>query len=121
MRVIENDILPFGGFKAMTLLCWILVRMGTVLKASDITHEEIHWEQEKELLIVGFYLLYFLMFCYEAVRCLIDDNRGRSEKSYRNGLFRRAYRNIAFEREAYGHEDDMLYRWNRKHFAWMKA
>ena len=120
MRVVENNILPLFGFKAMTVLKWILVHKGVELSEVDVNHEAIHWEQEKELLIVGFYLLYVLMFLYETVRCLFDKKRGYKEKSYRNGLFKRAYRSIAFEREAYQNEADTLYVYQRKHFAWIK-
>lgn len=62
MRVVENNILPLFGFKAMTIFKWIFVHKGVELSEVDINHEAIHWEQEKELLIVGFYLMYVLMF-----------------------------------------------------------
>lgn len=119
MRVVENGLLPFSGYKCMAVLCWIFVRRGTELTMVDYNHECIHWEQEKELLVVGFYVLYVLLFAWELLRCFFDENRGRSDKSWRNGLWKRAYRSVAFEREAYGHEEDMLYRYQRKHFAWI--
>ena len=62
MKIIENNILPPKGYKAITLLNMIFVRKGTELNEVDINHEAIHWEQEKELLIVGFYLLYVIEF-----------------------------------------------------------
>lgn len=120
MKIVENSILPFGGYKAMTILKWIFVHKGVELSEVDINHEAIHWEQEKELLIVGFYLLYCAFYLYEVVRCMFDGRRGATAMSYRNGLFRRAYRSIAFEREAYQHEEDMLYIYQRKHYAWVK-
>ena len=121
MRVVENSILPLGGYKAMTVLCWIFVHKGVELSEVDINHEAIHWEQEKELLVVGFYLLYAMMFVYEWVRCLFDGERGKTDKSWKNGVGRRAYRSIPFEREAYKHQEDMLYTYNRKHFSWIKS
>ena len=69
----------------------------------DINHEEIHWEQEKELWIIGFYLLYVLDF----IRLLL-----RYQK------WRNAYRGICFEREAYFNEDHLKYRSYREKFAW---
>lgn len=120
MKVVENRILPLFGFKAMTILCWIFIRKGTELSETDENHEAIHWKQEKELLIIGFYLLYIFMYIYECVRCLFDGERGKTDNSWRNGVGRRAYRSVAFEKEAYQHEDDMLYVYNRKHYAWIR-
>lgn len=117
MRIVENGILPVGGFKALTVLCWIFVRHGTKLSATDVNHERIHWEQEKELLIVGFYLFYACYFLASLPICLFDKGYGRRE-GYRNGVWRRAYRTIAFEREAYDNEKDMTYVYNRQRYAW---
>lgn len=57
-----------------------------------LNHEKIHLRQQKELLILPFYVLYLLNYF---VNLLI----------YRN--HRKAYFNICFEREAYRHEADM--------------
>ena len=119
MRVVENAILPLFGFKAITIFKWIFVHKGVELSKQDINHEAIHWEQEKELLIVGFYLLYVLMFLWELARCMFDGKRGATDRSWQNGLLKRAYRSIAFEREAYQHEADTLYIYQRKHYAWL--
>lgn len=121
MKVVENSFLPIGGFKAMTLLKWIFIRHGVELSETDENHEAIHWEQEKELLIAGFYLLYVVFFLYEWVRCLFDGKRGKVEQSWKNGIGKRAYRSIPFEREAYKHQEDTLYIYQRKHFAWIKS
>ena len=114
MKVIENGILPMKGFKAMTVLNMIFVRRGVKLSDRDINHEAIHWEQEKELLVVFFYVLYVLMFLCEVVRCVFDRERGG-----KRSLWRRAYRSIAFEREAYANECDLGYVKVRKRFAWI--
>ncbi len=47
MKIIENNILPPKGFKAITFLNIIFVRKGCVMSDADINHENIHWEQEK--------------------------------------------------------------------------
>lgn len=120
MKIVENAFLPLGGYKAMTIGPWIFVHYGAVMKDEDVNHEAIHWEQEKELLIVGFYILYVLLFLWELVRCTFDKARGWSERSYRNGLWGRAYRSNAFEREAYAHEREPLYKYQRKRFAWAR-
>ena len=106
MKIVENNILPFKGYKALSLLNYILIRKGVKLTPEDIQHEEIHWEQQKELLIIGFYLLYGLQFCWEFIR-----NKARWKK---------AYRGVAFEREAYTNENVEDYIKKRKHFAWAR-
>lgn len=107
MKVVENNILPPRGYKAITLGCFIFVRKGTVLSDVDIRHESIHWEQEKELLFIGFYILYVFEFCMKFM-------------DYEN--WHRAYRKISFEREAYAHEQETDYLTRRKHYAmWRKS
>lgn len=119
MKVVENDFFPWFGMKSMTVMCWIFVHRGVKLTDVDVNHEAIHWEQWKECLIVLFPLLYLLMWLWEVVRCAFDADRGRKLGYYqRNGLFKRAYRSIAFEREAYAHEKDLEYLSVRKRYAW---
>lgn len=121
MKIIENNILPLGGYKAFCFLRWIFIRKGTQLTLQDIQHEEIHWEQQKELAIVGFYVLYGLMYCYEWLRCLFQGKRGwQGEYSWRNTTSRRAYRCVPFEREAYRNEDVQYYIKHRHHYAWAR-
>jgi hypothetical protein len=55
-----------------------------------------------ELLVVGFYLWYFVEW---TLRLLMAGN---------------AYRNLSFEREAYGNQDNENYLTTRKPFAWIK-
>jgi hypothetical protein len=57
-------------------------------------HERIHLKQQAELLWIFFFLLYLFEFSAKIV-------------IYRE--FKRAYRNISFEREAYAHESDPDY------------
>lgn len=116
MRIIKNSIIPFGSYKAITLGPWVFCKCE--LKEEDVNHEAIHWEQQKELLIVFFFLLYVLMYFYEVVRCLFDCNRGY-DKRKKNSLHERAYRSIAFEREAYKNEKDSYYLTIRTHYNWM--
>lgn len=105
MKIIENNILPPRGYKAITILNMIFVRHGVKLSDTDIRHESIHWAQEKELLIVGFYLLYVLEFL---VRLLLMRN------------WHKAYRSISFEQEAYDKQYNMSYLAERKHYRWTK-
>lgn len=125
MKIIENNILPLGGYKAFCFLWWIFIRKGTQLTLQDIQHEAIHWEQQKELAIIGFYLLYVLMYCYEWLRCLFDKKRGwqedrRALRFSARSHNRRAYRCVPFEREAYRNENVQYYIEHRRHYAWAR-
>lgn len=65
-------------------------------------HETIHWKQQMEMLIIPFYLWYVTEWF---IRLFMPGN---------------AYRNISFEREAYGNEENENYLEERKKFAWIK-
>ena len=119
MKIIRNRWIPFEGYKAITIGPWIFCKPHTVLTLQEQQHEEIHWEQEKELLIVGFYVLYLLLFVWELLRCCVQMNRGSSPKGHRRSLWKRAYRSIAFEREAYYNEGVQFYVRHRRHYAWL--
>jgi len=67
-----------------------------------INHESIHIEQQKELLVIGFYLMYFIEWI---VRLFMKGN---------------AYKNLSFEREAYGNESNLSYLKTRKRFTFLK-
>ncbi|WP_418499795.1 hypothetical protein [Flagellimonas sp.] len=69
-----------------------------------INHERIHLQQQRELLIVPFYLLYISEWLIRTVLYM---------DSYR------AYQNISFEREAYANEADMQYLSKRKIFGFL--
>ncbi len=69
-----------------------------------INHERIHLKQQRELLIVPFYILYIAEWLLRTLLYL---------DSYR------AYQNISFEREAYANEDDMQYLSRRKTFGFL--
>lgn len=103
MIQIHNDFIPFRGYKAMTLLCFIFVRNGFELSDEDIRHESIHWEQQKEMLILPFFLWYLIEFIVNLFK--FND-------------WSKAYRNISFEREAYDFEKKKYYLEWRNRFAW---
>lgn len=103
MRIIYNDILPPKFYKEITILCFIFAHKGTKVTEVDVRHEEIHWEQEKELGIIGFPIVYVLSFLANLIRC-------------RN--WHRAYRHIALEMEAYLGQYDENYLQTRQHYCW---
>lgn len=98
MLVIQNDLIPFKGFKAMTMYPFIFVH-GEVNDVC-LRHEAIHARQQKELLFVPFFILYI------------------AEWLVRLALLRSwhdAYMAISFEREAYARQNETGYK--RKPFA----
>jgi len=90
----------------MALFPFILLR-DEHLKTNKVllNHERIHLQQELELLILPFYLLYI---------CHYFINLARLKNSYQ------AYRKICFEKEAYTHETKLDYLQHRKFCSWVK-
>lgn len=101
--IIENNIIPFKGFKAINLFGIIFKRKDTKPMAKkDINHENIHTTQMKELLYIPFYIIYLLEYIYWLLL-------------FKN--FNLAYRCISFEREAYANEYNFKYLNSRKHYS----
>ena len=73
---------------------------------SLINHEKIHLAQQRELLLLVFYILYSLEYI-----CRIFQYRFNVEL---------AYRNISFEREAYQNQFNLNYLNERKLFSFIK-
>lgn len=70
-----------------------------------MNHERIHLQQQKELLLAGFYIWYLLNYFLNILK-------------YRN--HDKAYRNIIFEKEAFNCEKDLNYLQRRKIFSFWK-
>ena len=108
MKVIYNNIIPFKGFSAMNLFGVIFARKEYYpISNRTVRHETIHSFQMKELLYIGFYIIYLLEWL---IRILIYPFTKTNP-----------YRSISFEQEAYKHQDDQDYASTRKPFAqWRK-
>lgn len=102
MKIIENKIIPFPGYKAINLFGILFVREGAKISEQDLNHESIHTAQMKEMLYIFFYIWYIVEW---VIRLFKKSN---------------AYRNISFEQEAYNNEDNLEYLNNRKHYEWSK-
>ena len=102
MKIIENKIIPFPGYKAINLFGILFVREGAKISEQDLNHESIHTVQMKEMLYIFFYVWYIVEW---VIRLFKKGN---------------AYRNISFEQEAYNNEDNLEYLNNRKHYEWLK-
>ena len=103
MITIFNRLIPFPGFKALTMWPFIFVRRGTYYGNVTENHERIHAQQQKEMLVMPFFVWYVMEWLL------------RSALSGRN-----AYRDISFEREAYANERNLDYLCGRKFFQWIK-
>lgn len=105
MKIIKNKYIPFKRFKAINLFGVLFVRKEAKMNERDLNHENIHTEQWKELLWIGFLLWYvgewiIRLFAFKGAH--------------------HAYKNISFEREANRHEAEPDYIKNRKRFAFTR-
>ena len=93
------------GYLGLTIFPFICLKSKTLKEnAVVIHHERIHLQQQLELLIVPF----FMMYAFEFLVRLIQ---------YKN--WQLAYRNISFEREAYTKEKDLDYLKSRPIWSFM--
>ena len=104
-KIIYNNIIPLKGFKALTVWPFIFVRKGARYTEVDDHHENIHCEQQKEMLVVFFFLWYIIEWLIRLIQ-------------YRNATT--AYKNISFEREAYYHQAEAGYLEIRKPYSFIK-
>lgn len=128
MIKVYNNIIPAKGFMAMTIwpLLFIKKKEAWRFNANDERHENIHGEQQKEMLTVGGVIAAVLwaagcgwwsllalpvFFWWYMVEWLVK------YCYYRNG--HTAYKNVGFEREAYANQNDMTYLSHRRPFAWV--
>ena len=113
-KLIYNKIIPFKGFVAVNLFGFIFVRANCKNRiennkyAKDIllNHELIHTEQYKELLYIFYIPLYVLNYIINIFVYKFN--------------FRKIYKNICFEREAYMYESRMYYLEYRDRYSWLK-
>jgi hypothetical protein len=102
MIILRTSLLK--NYRGMTL--WPLLLVARDQDCEDpvfINHENIHAVQQKELLLVFFYVWYVL-----------DYLKHRISKSHHD-----AYRSIIFEKEAYNMELDLEYLNTRKVWAFL--
>lgn len=104
MKIIMCKSFPPKGYDAMMLVWWLLVKEGYQITPRLLVHEEIHSRQQKEMLVVFFFLWYGLEFLVRLIQYMNWD---------------KAYRNISFEREAYANQDKTGYLSERRRFAWI--
>ena len=98
-------------------LCWgylaiTLFPLGIFYRSEEVrddqttrNHELTHWEQQKEMLCLTFYLWYLVEYLIKLIRFMNHQ---------------KAYRGIGFEREAKKYERDSEYLSKRKPFHWIR-
>ncbi|MBD5190996.1 MAG: hypothetical protein HDS93_03945 [Bacteroidales bacterium] len=101
-RIVRTCLMPKSY--CLNLFGILFARDTSWIDDAVINHERIHDFQQRELLYVFFYLLYF----FEWIVRLIQ---------YRDLYL--AYKNISFEREAYARGDDFSYLDSRPLYAWV--
>ena len=104
--IIENSRIPqalslFINIWAITLYPFIIARDR--LGITTYNHEKIHLVQQRELWVVGFYILYVWYWLKARAKGLNGSD---------------AYRAIPFEKEAYKHQNNLKYLNTRKKHAW---
>ena len=96
-----NSISWFSNILGISLFPYIILREkyeGTVRGEQIINHETIHFQQQLELLVIPFYILYILNYIF-------------------NGF---NYRKIIFEQEAFNNENNLEYLTTRKRYSWIQ-
>ena len=86
---------------AITIFPFIISREE--MNAETLNHETIHIYQQRELLLIGFYLLYFYYYLRGVIK-------------YKDK--QKAYFMIPFEQEAYANDGNLNYLDERKPYCW---
>lgn len=95
----------FISIKAITLYPFIIIKGKGDQRL--INHERIHICQQRELLVIPFYLLYVFFWLKNLYKFWGEDN-----------LFQKAYECIPFEKEAYSNDNSIEYVLIRERFGW---
>lgn len=105
MRKVYNNIIPFSGYKAMAIYPFIFIRNEHKehITEETINHELIHFEQQKELAIIPFFVIYIIEWILKLF-------------TYGN----KSYNNISFERESKLYMGDLKYIEKRKRYSFFK-
>lgn len=93
-------------YKGITIYPFVIVTQEEDGRnAVLLNHERIHIKQQLEMLVLPFFVWYGLEFLVRYFLC-------RSWK--------KAYRNISFEKESYANEEDLDYLKKRSFWNWIK-
>lgn len=130
LYVIKNSVLPFKGFRCLTILSMLFVRsdLTSGLSAQELRHEKIHAVQQYELLLASLVALSLVALCggiswwwllaTPAVPFALYLLCWMAELLL--PPYGAAYRNVCFETEAIYNEADPNYLRSRRPFAWVR-
>lgn len=105
MVFVSKYLVP-RGYLGITLFPFVFLKSIDLMQNKAlINHEKIHLKQQLELLILPFYIVYSIEFLIRYI-------------NYKD--WRKAYRNISFEREAFCNEHDMDYLKSRRFWQFLK-
>ena len=94
-----------NGFSVIGICLFPFIIVSSKAQEYEINHERIHWCQQLETLVIGFYIIYGLNYLYYRLK-------GKSHFVAYNCLF--------FEKEAYNNQANLGYLKMRKIFAWAR-
>ena len=115
MNVVENDTIPFGNYKCMTIYKWIFTKWPKRLTQVDFNHEATHLHQQTELLVIFFYLWYVFEWLIKFIVTALRSIFGKDKWDWK-----RAYRSISFEMEAYENEENTSWTNQRPEYYWLR-
>lgn len=109
MQIFNDTLVSILTFKqdwvwSITLYPFIFSHTLVRGNKQHLNHERIHLQQQKECLIIGFYILYAYEYLVNRI----------IYKMYHTT----AYFNIRFELEAYENQTNLKYLDTRKRYAW---
>ena len=104
MIVVNSKFVPKVA-RAIAIWPYIFFKTQQDVTPVRVNHEKIHLEQQKECLLILFYLIYGINYLVNLVRF--------------KGDWFKAYQCICFEVEAGGFELDMDYLKHRKRYSWL--
>ena len=105
MIIISKYLVP-KNYSGLTIYPFVFLKQKG-LKSDEflLNHEQIHLNQQKELLCIFFFIWYLTEYFIRLIQ-------------YKNHY--KAYKNISFEREAYQNEGNLNYLLDRKKFSFLK-
>lgn len=108
MKKIYCKHFPLKGFLAMAIWPFVFIRKdcSRIFSEKDERHETTHILQQKECLLIAFFVVYCIEWIVKLPFCLFNTDR--------------AYMSVSFEQEAYEHELEVGYNNVRRHFAWIR-
>ena len=104
MVIISKYLVP-KNYIGLTIYPFVFLK-NKELKSDEylLNHENIHLQQQKELLWIFFFIIYTVEYFIRLIQ-------------YKN--HHKAYKNISFEREAYINEGNLNYLLDRKIFSFL--